>query len=322
MFKRYWREFPWFLQLTLFVLMVFTLGSLGTYLADIVIVKAHGVSIRDLQKTTINAQTDPSKLAAMRLFQGVTHAFIFLLPCLLFGYLTHPRPWSYLGLRKPARPVHLLALVLIIAGALPFFTGLDGMLRHIDFGASIKKVQATNDAMMEGLLQQHNTGEFLLTLFIMAFLPAMGEELLFRGIIMRFVARRNRNMLFPLLVSAIAFAVVHFNPYGLFSIFLAGVLMGVIYWLTGSLWMSIVGHFLFNGTQVALFFIANNNPALKAFLVSNQMPAYMPVAGAVVLALGLFLLWKMRTPLAPGWTEDFTPEEQAERSDKPPFSFM
>lgn len=322
MFNRYWREYPWFLQLILFLLMLFTLAWLGAYIGGISIVKIYGVALSELQKINVTTATPFRQVAALKLFQGISHAFLFMLPCLVFAYLTHPRPGGYLGLRRPGNNLHIPLVILIIAGALPFLTGLDGLLRQVNFGSTVKAAQAKQDALMEAMLTQHNSGDFLITLVVMAILPAVGEELLFRGIIMRFVAKRSRRMFFPLLVSGVAFAVVHFNPYGLFSIFLAGILMGVIYWLTGSLWLSILGHFLFNGTQVFLYFAAGQNAALKAFLSGNQLPAYLPITGGVLMALGLFLLWKTRRPLPPEWAEDFTAAEKAERNEQPPFSFL
>lgn len=317
MFKRYWREYPLFLQLVLLLLMFFTLWSFSLYLGGVLIPRIFQVPLTALVR--IDEHMSRRALAAAISFQAVNHLFSFLVTGLLFSYLTHPQPAFFLGLRKPGKRVHPWLVALIILGALPFLTGLDGLLRHIDFGPSVKAMQERNDATLKAFLTQKGAGDFLASFFVFAILPALGEEMLFRGIFMRYVAKRTQKMLYPILISGILFALFHSNPYGMLSIFLAGIIMGVIYWLTGSLWMSILGHLLFNGTQVTLYYAANNNPSLNAFLESNRMPLLLPVAGALVMGLGLYLLWRTRTPLPTGWTDDFTADEKAEPEEQTPF---
>jgi membrane protease YdiL (CAAX protease family) len=164
---------------------------------------------------------------------------------------------------------------------------------------------------------------------IMAIVPAIGEEMFFRGILLRFVRKgvvnrairradrtgnpveTGRTMFIPIIFTAAFFAMSHSNPYGYPSIFLAGVLLAVIYNLTGSLWCNIIGHLFFNGTQVILAYVGGTNDAVKKFMDGSSVPAYMIVSGAIVFGISFYLLWKNRTPLQANWSDDFTPMELA-----------
>jgi membrane protease YdiL (CAAX protease family) len=150
---------------------------------------------------------------------------------------------------------------------------------------------------------------FMRGLLIMAIIPALGEEMFFRGVLMRFVKKRSRTMLAPILTSAALFALAHSNVYGLPSIFSAGILLAVIYYLTGSLWCSIFAHLLFNGLQVILSYAGSNNAAIKAFMSTNTVSYPLVIGSILVFCVSFYLLWKNRTPLAPNWTDDFAPGE-------------
>ena len=125
---------------------------------------------------------------------------------------------------------------------------------------------------------------------------------------MRFVKKRTRTMVIPVLFTAAVFSYAHTNIYGFLSIFIAGIMLAVIYYLTHSLWCGILGHFFFNGSQVILSYLGKSNATIKAFAESSTVPVYFVLAGAVVFGISFYLLWKNKTPLADNWTDDFPPE--------------
>ena len=124
-------------------------------------------------------------------------------------------------------------------------------------------------------------------------------------------------MVFPVLLTAGVFALAHSQVYGLISIFLAGVLLAVIYNLTGSLWCSILAHLFFNGTQIILSYAGNNNAAIKQYMNNTEIPYYLVIGGAAVFCISFYLLIKNKTPLPPNWTNDYTIAElQAEQRER------
>jgi hypothetical protein len=145
-----------------------------------------------------------------------------------------------------------------------------------------------------------------------AVIPGIGEEFFFRGILMRFAKQKSSNMIFPILFTSVVFAYSHSNIYGFVSILLAGILLAVIYNLTGSIWCGVIAHMLFNGSQIILAYFGNSSSAVKAFMDSNTVPYYLVAAGLLVFSGSLYLLWKNRTPLPENWTNDYAPGETRE----------
>src|SRR5690606_15272529 len=120
---------------------------------------------------------------------------------------------------------------------------------------------------------------FLKTFAVMALLPAISEELFFRGIIMRMVHQRVGKVIHAILLSAIIFALMHGNPMGFVSIIIAGAILAAVYYLTGSLWLSMLAHLLNNGLQIILIYLGTSNKAIQAFIDSDSIPLPYVAAG-------------------------------------------
>lgn len=293
------------LQLGLFLLMIFTMMGFAAVMTLTFLPKFTSYTAEQLQKID---QNSPIGLIHTALtVQGIASIFVFLAPAWIFAYLTHPEPKEYVGLRPPGKGIQLLLAVLLMLGAMPMLQALEGLIGLINFGAKIKAEQAASENTMNAFLTMPDFASFLRGFVILAIIPALGEEMFFRGVLLRLAKKRSRSMAFPIVFTAVIFSYTHTNIYGFLSICLAGVLLAVIYNLTGSLWCSILAHLSFNGFQVILSYMSNSNAAVKAFLSSNAMPYYYIIAGAVLFSISLYLLLKNKTPLPENWTNDFPP---------------
>ncbi len=310
----YFRTYPWVLQIFLLLMLITVTFSFGSFLCLQFL--PHLTPYRFDQLTGINEHS-PSELVTVALtVQGLLSLFIFATPALLFAYLAHPAPAGYLGLRKPGKWIQLLLVVFVMLGATPILQMLEGWISKINFGPGVKAAQQANDSMMSAFLNVSSFTGFLGVFVVMAIVPAIGEELFFRGIFLRMAKMRSRSMLGPIIFTAIVFAWTHSNIYGLLSIFLAGILLAVIYNLTGSLWCSILAHMFFNGLQVILSYLSNNNQAVKTFTSGSSISYPLVFAGSIIFGVSFYLLWRNRTPLPTDWTDDFKEEQIIQVTDQ------
>ena len=311
MFNRYLRTYPWYFQLLMFVLMVFTLFSFVNLIAQALLPKITGYSVNAI--LSINEQSPKTLVNASLLMQGIMHIGIFLLPACLFAYLTHPRPISYLGIRKPGKNIQWLLVIFIALGAIPVFMSMASIFQSLHWKWA-DEAQQRIENLEKPYLNMNSSADLLRVFAVMAILPAVGEELFFRGIIMRFAKKRSRGMRFPILITSTMFALFHFTAYGFFPILFAGILLGLIYYLTGSIVCSMLFHLLNNGLQIILMYVAKDNAQLKSLVDSNSLPVYLPIAGLIVFGISFYLLWKNRTPLPADWASDFTEAELSEKA--------
>ena len=89
-----------------------------------------------------------------------------------------------------------------------------------------------------------DTQELLLGVLVMVALVPIIEELIFRGFILSWLSRHGPTV--AIVVSAFLFMLVH-RPSSWVFVFLAGMVFGIQYWKTGSLWAPLITHATVNG---------------------------------------------------------------------------
>ncbi|NDC40601.1 MAG: CPBP family intramembrane metalloprotease [Chitinophagia bacterium] len=303
-YMKYFRYYPWAMQLILMVTMSFTFYFFGLWLLQTLLPKVTGVPLETV--IAINAQSPYAVIRAGLVMLGVLSLLRFTVTGFVFAYLAHPRPIGYLGLRKPYKVFQVVLAALIMVAFIPALEWLQDIISHIDFGKAVKENNAENERLMQGLLTMPDVGAFILAVTVLAAIPAFGEELFFRGIVMRFAARFSIDPALPVIITALIFAASHSgNIYGMPSIFIAGFLLGLIYYLTGSLWCSIAGHLCFNAASLAMAFAATHTGPLQHFLEGSNIPWWLVAASVGVGGSCLYLLYLNQTPLPAGWTADF-----------------
>lgn len=109
--------------------------------------------------------------------------------------------------------------------------------------------EQTNDAI-KGLLQMDNGWELLANLVLIALLPAIGEELVFRGVLQQQLMRRIAQPWVAILLTAAIFSFIHFQFEGFLPRMLLGILLGWLYWRTQNFWVPATAHFANNAFQV------------------------------------------------------------------------
>lgn len=315
MFNKYWREYPWFFQLVQFVLLVFICLAFFTIVTIFMLPLLTGVSPEALQ--TFSVDSTPQVRIGMYVLLAVSQLGTFLIPSALFAYAAHPKPLQYLGLRKPQRGIHWVIVTVLAIAAIPTVSGIAGLFDMIPLSEGLEASKAKFEAQQKALLNITTPGEFITTMITIAVIAPIGEELTFRGIMLRFAAKKMIGSIFwPIMLTAVLFAILHGNIVGTPSLIISGMLLGYIYYLTGSLWLSMFAHAIVNGSQAAILYLGRDNADIVQMMESNDVPWGLFLTGVAVFIASFYWLWKERTPLPKGWTNDFSPEELQQREQE------
>lgn len=316
MFNKYWREYPWFFQLIQFVLLVFICLSFFTIITIFLLPAVTGVKPEEIQAFSIDSP--PPVRIGMFVYTAVTQLGIFLVPSALFAYAAHPHPLQYLGIRKPQRDIHWLVVFILAVAAIPTVSGIAGLFDKVPLSEGLEASKVKFAMQQKALLNITTPAELITAMITIAFIAPIGEELMFRGIMLRFAAKKMVGSIFwPIMLTAVLFASLHGNVVGFPSLIISGILLGYIYYLTGSLAMSIFAHFIVNGSQALLIYFGRGNEELMHMLESNETPWGLFIGGIILFIASFYWLWVTRTSLPQGWTSDFTPEElQQKEQDK------
>lgn len=103
---------------------------------------------------------------------------------------------------------------------------------------------------VEALLTPENPLSLILLLFTIVLLAPIGEEVLFRGFLQKYLEDAWGDITRAILFSSLFFAIIHFNPYWMIQIYLLGVILGYLAWHTNSIIPSIIFHVIINATSL------------------------------------------------------------------------
>lgn len=239
----------------------------------------------------------------LKLAQGISSILMFVVPPIVYYYITRrDHPMQQLGFRKVASPAGMLLItsVLLMFISLPVTNQLTTWNEALKLGGAFEKVETwmknleeTAAAVTERMLNVDTFGGLLLNLIVIALIPAVGEELTFRGVLQQALTRKMKNPHVAIILSAAIFSFIHFQFYGFLPRMFLGVLLGYMFYITGSLWTSMLMHFLNNGTAVVLYFL--NNRGIIDIDVDHfgAMNGWMvALSAALTVALIVWSWWK------------------------------
>lgn len=281
---------PAWLQLVIFGSLSFgtylTLG-LVTYFG---VAKFYGVPVEQLQELDFSK---PGVVSALKMIQGILSVVIFLVPSLLFAYLSDQRACRYIGCKKPV-PFNFwwLGFMLMLL-AFPAASWLNQLNQQIQFPEWMKSTELSMRAaeenagrLMKAMLDMKGPADLVAMLFLIALLPAVCEELFFRGVLQRLFIQIFRRPWTGIIITAVLFSAFHGQFLGFFPRLMLGVLLGAIYWYSGSIWPGIIAHFVNNALQVVYVYRD------KTYI--DQEPAIQPVYVILSFAAVALILWYMK----------------------------
>lgn len=128
---------------------------------------------------------------------------------------------------------------------------------------------------------------FILSTITIALLPAVAEELLFRGVILTSF-KKKYGAIIAVIISALIFGIYHMNwVQGIYASIL-GIALGFVYVKTGSLFATIILHFLNNFYAVLINFVNSLN-----FEITNIMVVVLLVISIIFIIASVLITQKM-----------------------------
>jgi uncharacterized protein len=238
----------------------------------------------------------PENAGILRVVQFLSTLVLFFIPTLLYARICHRKPLTHLGFKQSLTIQQAGIAVIIMLATLPLVGTLSELTERLPFSkATFDKFRAAEDAYNKQVAiigRMNNFTDYLLSLFMLALLPAVFEETLFRGGIQNLLSRWLKMPVLAIIITSALFSAVHGSYLGFLSRFVLGFVLGWMYHRTGNIWLNIVAHGFYNGTAVTLLYTAKlNNPNVDLSKVDQQFPMWMGVASIIVL-YGLFIVFE------------------------------
>ncbi|MCC6252581.1 MAG: CPBP family intramembrane metalloprotease [Bacteroidia bacterium] len=194
-------------------------------------------------------------LGALKLMQVMQAVGLFIVPVLIFARLCSTNIWNYLMLHKKPFMYSVFCTVLLMMSVQPFINWMAELNSMMPVPQWMRDSEQQAAEVTKTFLKMSGTGDLLINLFMIALIPAIGEELLFRGALQPLLQKLSHNKHIGIWLAAILFSALHMQFLGFFPRMFMGAAFGYLLVWSGSLWLPIVAHFMNNGGAVVLSYL-------------------------------------------------------------------
>jgi membrane protease YdiL (CAAX protease family) len=259
--------------------MMFILAGIVTY----IIYAIGGIKTADFNNTHF--------INVAKAVQAISSVLLFIIPPFFFARFTFNGNYAYfLGFRNAEKANMYILAILGMLMAMPFVIWLGQLNELIPLPDFLTKMEEETSKQLIAILKVRSVWDIVVNVFIIALLPAIGEELFFRGALQRVVIQLCRNPWVGIVLTAVLFSALHLQFSGFLPRLFLGIALGAFYWFSGSIYTSMVAHFANNAVQVIAASYApeyiDKNP---------QTPVLAAIASGIVVWAILWYFQKQST---------------------------
>ncbi|WBA41274.1 CPBP family intramembrane glutamic endopeptidase [Hymenobacter canadensis] len=268
-----------------------------------------GVGLREIGNVTQEPSGHPQGWGVSMLSQGMLLFIGFGGAALALPRLTGYSLADYFTPRRPVPLDWLLAAAGIILLSVPFMSGLiewnasahfPGFLKGWEAGA--REMENRAQDLTRYLTQFSTPTRFVVGLLVIAVVPAISEELVFRGVVQRNLVQWTGSRHVGIWLAAATFSAIHFQFFGFVPRFVLGLVLGYLYEWSGNILVPMAAHFTQNAFQIILLY-AQQRGALKGAGFdpesTDALPWWWQVLSLLLTGAVLWLLYKRTRELRP-----------------------
>lgn len=300
---------PPFIQLIFMVFLMLAGFLIFSFLGFLIAMPLFHVNLFDLT-SVMNDMENPANIRILKYLQFVQSVSLFVIPPFIFILLTGEKVSQYFGFNIKAGHLAYLLVIIIMFSLIPvnnFLANWNSQIRLPDTLTGLEKtlrnMEQSADNLTRIFLKMDNTGAYMVNLVIIAVIPAMGEELSFRGVFQPLFIRWTRNVHVGIFLTGFFFSFFHFQFFGFFPRWLLGVLFGYIFYWSRTIWLPVFAHFLNNGLAVTAYWLYGSETVEKkidTFGTSIQdMALYTGIMLVVILMFAFYVDQKKRVSHVP-----------------------
>ncbi|VAW29598.1 hypothetical protein MNBD_BACTEROID06-618 [hydrothermal vent metagenome] len=284
---------PWKLLIISLVGSLLGFQLIGVLIGAFVALPFYDGSVMELFGAMADPINNPEIKMPLMITQGIGSAFgMIFIPWLIYSKL-FKLPLNFGQSKISIQPIIFTFLITI------FFMVVNSPIgewnQQIKLPASLSSIETALQLMEENmkvitefLIEFDSFGAFLVGVIVIAVIPAIGEELVFRGLVQNHLFRITKNIHVAIWIAAFIFGAIHMQFYGLFPRMMLGVLFGYLYCFSGKLSYAMIAHFFNNGIAVVAVYLHQLGKIEYDIDSTGSILWYQVLVSAVVLILLLF----------------------------------
>ncbi|MDD3740570.1 MAG: CPBP family intramembrane metalloprotease [Bacteroidales bacterium] len=251
-------------QKTPIILMVILLSYLAGQIINAVLMQSLSPELS--VKIMSLSENDVNEISLLKILQFISAVFSFLIPALIISKLFTQDAKPYISYRQSPGIWYYLLIPVLLISVMPLMNIIIQWNESIVLPESLsnmevkmKEMEASSQKMIELLLSGNSFLTISLNFILIALLPALGEEFLFRGVIQKHGKELFKNSHIAIFVAAFLFSAIHFQFYGFIPRLLLGMVFGYLVYFSGSIWPAVFAHFINNSMAIAVCYLSKTS---------------------------------------------------------------
>jgi hypothetical protein len=289
-------NYPPVIQLFISVSIVILGGTLLFYLFVFAGSLAFGKEMTEM--LSIQPAAISGDVYILKYIQVSQQIALFIIPAIVTARLLRKGDESFLKTDKLPGRIPLLMVITLALLLLPVtsYTGmlnskmnLPGWLSGAENWMRTKEDAASD---LTGLLiKSRGIGDLIINISILAIIPSVAEELIFRGILQQLLCRIFKSGHIAIWITAIFFSAVHIQFFGFLPRLILGLSFGYLFFWTGNLWIAVIAHFINNAVPILMIHFARwNELGDKASDLADKQ-ILLPLVPALICVGILYYFW-------------------------------
>ena len=242
---------------------------------------------------------DSSNVNLLKYLQTVQSIGLFIVPSFILAYLFNGNAGRYLYLDRKPFAVSIILALAIIYSASPLINVLGIWNSNMSLPDWLSGVEAwmrqseeSAEALTELFVKANSVPALLFNVLMIGIIPAIGEELLFRGVIQRIFTEWTGNKHIAIWITAILFSALHLQFYGFIPRALLGAMFGYLLIWSGNLWLPVLAHFINNTTAVIAYYLYHNGTiTIDPDTLGTNSEYGIGAMVSLILVAGLFVIY-------------------------------
>jgi membrane protease YdiL (CAAX protease family) len=284
--------------LIILVLMFFAGMFIGQFLGLLISILTTDLKLNDVPELLSLPFTEEKRVSIL-LLQGLGALGGFIIAGILYLVIVERIQLSSIFNLKH---ISIWALILSVIAVISFMfvntvfiewnmnLSFPGFLNNFEDWAREKEEELR--IVTEFLTEFSSLNQFIIVFIVVAIIPAIGEELIFRGILQNKFHLYFKNIHVAIIVTAILFSGFHLQFFGFVPRLFLGILFGYIYYWSGNLWYPILGHFINNGFTLILIYLFQTGYIRLDIETQEAYPLNIILIFSVITIYMLFSFWK------------------------------
>jgi membrane protease YdiL (CAAX protease family) len=230
-------------------------------------------------------------ISLLKYLQTLTHLGIFIAPAYIYSVWFEDGFGNFYLFKRPKLWLVVLIGCFTMILMVPFVNFLGDINLQLTLPERLKSIEQLMrnsedrvELIVNKFMSQKSWIAFMVNILMIAIVPAIGEELIFRGIVMRNFNKWFKNIHVAIFISAFIFSAFHMQFYSFLPRFFLGIVLGYMFVWSGSLVLPILAHFVNNAGAVIVSFLYANG------LIKQDMNSFGNFRGEPILIFLLSLL--------------------------------